>query len=141
VESASPELTQWLARAPTVVTSLGSLYRYEENSTKEMLGAIEYLLQEMPTVQVLWKLCSASSADPWLVALQETIKAEPRIYFTSWILTEMAAVLAHKNVKVAVHHGCANSYHEAVSAGVPQVVLSIWSDLYDNRTRVVFLDI
>lgn len=141
MESASPELAQWLGRAPTVVINLGSLYRYDENSTKEMLGAIKYLLQEIPTVQVLWKLRSASSADPWLAALQETIKAEPRIYITSWIPAEMAAVLAHKNVVVAVHHGGASSYHEAISAGVPQVVLPMWNDLYDNKTRIVFLGI
>ncbi|KAG9716470.1 hypothetical protein KCU73_g15634, partial [Aureobasidium melanogenum] len=40
-----------------------------------------------------------------------------------------------------VHHGGSNSYHEAILAGVPQVVLPVWIDTYDFAIRVEYLGI
>ncbi|KAK8066917.1 hypothetical protein PG997_013664 [Apiospora hydei] len=44
------------------------------------------------------------------------------------------AMLETRHIVASVHHGGANSYHEALSGGVPHVVLPMWVDLYNYAT-------
>jgi hypothetical protein len=109
------ELARWLARRPTVVINLGTLQRFDESSAGSMLGAIELLLDKVENVQVLWKMMPLRDEDAWVDEMKKRLAAEGgRVRFEKWISAEMAAVLASETVIVAVHHGGATSYHEAI---------------------------
>ncbi|XWW92174.1 hypothetical protein V2A60_000097 [Cordyceps javanica] len=51
------------------------------------------------------------------------------------------SVLRSGSVVCSVNHGGANTYFEAVSAGVPQIVLPVWYDTYDFARRVEYFGI
>jgi hypothetical protein len=109
------ELARWLARKPTVVINLGSLYRFDERSADSMLGAIEFLLERVGNVQVLWKLRPLRDGDHWVGEMRMRLGGDGgRVKVVDWVSAEPAAVLASKDVILAVHHGGASSYHEAI---------------------------
>ncbi|OBT64999.1 hypothetical protein VE03_05701 [Pseudogymnoascus sp. 23342-1-I1] len=135
------ELASWLARRPTVVINLGSLYKFTEDSAKSMLGAIEHLLEKIKDVQVLWKMSAEREEDDWVSEMRELAYSDQRVRIEKWITAEPAAVLATDTVVLSVHHGGASSYHETICAGKPHIVLPMWVDLYDFATRVEYLGI
>jgi hypothetical protein len=103
-----------VARRPTVVINLGSLYRFDERSADSMLGAIEFLLERVKNVQVLWKLRPLRDGDHWAGEMRMRLGGDGgRVRVVDWVSAEPAAVLASKGVVLAVHHGGASSYHEA----------------------------
>ena len=109
------ELSKWLARSPTVVINLGSLYRFDKRSAEGMIGAIEILLQNVDGVQVLWKMSAVSNGDYWVKEMRMKFGGEQgRVRIEEWISAEMGAVLASETVLLAVHHGGASSYYEAI---------------------------
>ncbi|KFX94668.1 hypothetical protein O988_06165 [Pseudogymnoascus sp. VKM F-3808] len=135
------ELASWLARRPTVLINLGTLYKFDEGAAKRMLGAIEHLLEKIKDVQVLWKLSAEREEDAWVGEMRKLARDDGRLRIEKWISAEIAAVLASDTVVLAVHHGGASSYHEAICAGKPQIILPMWVDLYDFATRVEYLGI
>ena len=109
------ELARWLARRPSVVINLGTLQRFDESSARSMLGAIELLLDKVENVQVLWKMMPLRDGDAWVDEMKKRLAAEGgRVRVEKWISAEMVAVLASETVILAVHHGGASSYHEAI---------------------------
>jgi hypothetical protein len=110
------ELARWLARGPTVVINLGSLFRYDERSASSMLGAIEFLFERVEDVQVLWKMpVLQDGGGDWVDVMKKKVEGEgKRVRIEQWISAEMAAVLASETVIAAVHHGGASSYYEAI---------------------------
>lgn len=109
------ELAGWLARGPTVVINLGSLFRYDERSASSMLGAIEFLFERVEDVQVLWKMpVLQDGGGDWVDVMKKVEGEGKRVRIEQWISAEMAAVLASETVIAAVHHGGASSYHEAI---------------------------
>ncbi|KAK3294448.1 uncharacterized protein B0H64DRAFT_418347 [Chaetomium fimeti] len=63
------------------------------------------------------------------------------VRIVDWLEAEPMAVLETGVVVCAVHHGGANSFLEAVCAGVPQVVLPVWMDTFDFARRAELLGI
>jgi hypothetical protein len=109
------ELARWLARRPSVIINLGTLQRFDESSARSMLGAIELLLDKVENVQVLWKMMPLRDEDAWVDEIKKRLAAEGgRVRVEKWISAEMVAVLASETVILAVHHGGASSYHEAI---------------------------
>jgi hypothetical protein len=108
------ELASWLARRPTVLINLGTLYKFDEGAAKRMLVAIEHLLEKIKDVQVLWKLSAEREEDAWVGEMRKLARDDGRLRIEKWISAEIAAVLASDTVVLAVHHGGASSYHEAI---------------------------
>jgi hypothetical protein len=115
VADTDAELARWLGRRPTVFINLGSLYRFDERSADSMLGAIEFLLERIGDVQVLWKMRPLRDGDPWVGVMRMRLGGDGgRVRVVNWVSAEPAAILASKSVILAVHHGGASSYHEAI---------------------------
>ncbi|KAI0869765.1 hypothetical protein GGS24DRAFT_477829 [Hypoxylon argillaceum] len=125
-----PELVAWLARAPTVLINLGSLFVYCEHHATTMALAIEDLLAKT-NVQVLWKMGKEDTIpDNYTLPAQNAIE-KGRLRVTNWLTVTPASILATGHVVASVHHGGANCYHEAIAAGIPQVVVPMWLDCYN----------
>ncbi|KAJ8128323.1 hypothetical protein O1611_g5311 [Lasiodiplodia mahajangana] len=109
-----PELVAWLARAPTVLINLGSLFVYSEHHATTMAQAIEELLAKT-NVQVLWKMDKEDTIpDNYTLPAQSAI-AQGRLRVTNWLTVSPASILATGHVVASVHHGGANCYHEAIA--------------------------
>lgn len=135
-----PELAQWLATRPTLIINMGSHVTYQEDEANEITSAIQQCIDRHPDIQVLWK-CSKTT-QPDRGAPDENIHLDSRIRVVSWLpSTPVACLTATKSVLAYVHHGGSNSFHEAIAAGVPQVVCPVWFDTYDFATRVELLGI
>ncbi|KAF5594994.1 2-hydroxyacylsphingosine 1-beta-galactosyltransferase [Fusarium pseudocircinatum] len=125
-----PETATWLKKAPTVLINLGSNLAYDESRAEVMAIAIAALLSTTD-YQVLWKFNKLGdfSAD-CLVNLKPYLDNE-RLKMPSWLVADPASLLDTGNFVTSVHHGGSNCYHEALSAGVTQVILPLWADLYN----------
>ncbi|KAH8895948.1 UDP-Glycosyltransferase/glycogen phosphorylase [Thozetella sp. PMI_491] len=145
------ELEQWLSKGPTVLINLGSLVKNTEEEAVEMAMAVRILLEESSkgknssSLQVLWKLKLAGDASfdeksPIYDILKTEIESG-RIRVTSWIEADPVSILASGHIICSVHHGGANTYNEAVTFGVPHVVLPVWADTYDFAHRVETLGV
>ncbi|KAI0799053.1 hypothetical protein GGR55DRAFT_684348 [Xylaria sp. FL0064] len=127
-----PELVAWLSRAPTVLVNLGSLFTYSEHHATTMALALEEVLAKTK-VQVLWKMSVSEDVpeDFALPAIAKSLVDQGRLKVTKWLTVSPASILDTGHVVVSVHHGGANCYHEAIAAGIPQVVLPMWLDCYN----------
>ncbi|KAK2595358.1 hypothetical protein QQS21_006894 [Conoideocrella luteorostrata] len=152
VEDDDPELAKWLANGPTIYINLGSICRISEDKACEIAQAIRTVLRTVPSapvsspLQVLWKLQKLGSykvREPGcriFDILADEFKLDlVRVY--SWLTPQPYALLRTGHITCSVHHGGANSYFEAVSSGIPQVVLPQWTDCYDYAQRVRHLGI
>ncbi|KAK8088299.1 2-hydroxyacylsphingosine 1-beta-galactosyltransferase [Apiospora hydei] len=102
------ELAAWLARAPTILINLGGDLR----------------------VQVLWKFRKEGLySDSFMDSLAPFTK-NGRLRVEHWLAVEPLSLMETGNVIVSVHHGGSGCYHEAISAGIPHVILPLWLDLY-----------
>nr|A0A411KZY6.1 RecName: Full=Glycosyltransferase buaB; AltName: Full=Burnettramic acids biosynthesis cluster protein B [Aspergillus burnettii]QBE85641.1 BuaB [Aspergillus burnettii] len=138
----------WLAQRPTILFNLGSHMKYKLTDAQQVVTALSMVLHTYPDMQILWK-CELSHDDPSSKepessdssAIQDLIPAEltDRIRVTSWITPSPMSILAHDSTIMYVHHGGSNSFHEALAAGVAQVVCPVWLDTYDVAARVEFL--
>ena len=114
---------------------------------KQVISALTTVLTKYPDLQVLWK-CQLSDSTTTTTTSKEaqnstnstnsnsndalTIPTHltDRILITPWITPSPTSILAHPNTITAVHHGGSNSFHEALAAGVTQVVCPVWLDKY-----------
>ncbi|VUC22991.1 unnamed protein product [Clonostachys rosea] len=125
-----PELAQWVGRAPTVIINLGSGFSYPLNYVRPMVGAIVEVLTKT-NVQVLWKFNKHGEySDEELAPLKPFIESG-RLQMSNWLPVDVLSLLETGDVVASVHHGGSNCFHEAVSAGVPHVILPMWVDLYN----------
>ncbi|KAL0937003.1 udp-glucoronosyl and udp-glucosyl transferase family protein [Colletotrichum truncatum] len=159
--SQDPELAGWLSRGPTVYMNLGTHHLFDISLAREAALAFRYLLDEAQVsqhhrkLQILWKMPRKSSegdhTDPssteFLGPWQE-IKAilgseidRDQVRIVNWITAEPKSVLESGHVVLAINHGGANSFHEALCTGIPQVILPGWLDCYDFAQRCEILGI
>ncbi|KAL0938507.1 2-hydroxyacylsphingosine 1-beta-galactosyltransferase [Colletotrichum truncatum] len=148
LKEADPALEIWLAKRPTVYINLGTHATYEEADARELAGALKILLEaakkEGKDLQVLWKLKKRGEyRGEGFAAVLEAVGSEweEHVRITDWLDADPMSILESGSVICSVNHGGANSYFEAVSAGVPQVVLPVWFDTYDFAQRVEYLGI
>ncbi|KAK6524329.1 hypothetical protein TWF281_011237 [Arthrobotrys megalospora] len=122
------ELLDWI-RGPTVLISLGSGYLYLEYDARAMIEAIQAVLKETD-VQIIWKMDKLVPFDDEFIktALQEWTD---RLRIEKWLAVEPPTLVQHKDVIAFVHHGGAGCFHDAIAAGVSQITLPQWADLYD----------
>ncbi|KAK8136774.1 hypothetical protein PG984_004714 [Apiospora sp. TS-2023a] len=125
------ELATWLARVPTILINLGGGFVYPESYALAMAQAIAKLLQDLPLpVQVLWKCRKDGSYGDDFMQSIVPFTNSGRLRVENWLGAEPLSLMETGNVIVSVHHGGAGCYHEAISAGIPQVILPLWLDLY-----------
>ncbi|KAF5502658.1 Glycosyltransferase sdnJ [Colletotrichum aenigma] len=132
-EEQDPELANWMKKAPTVLINLGSFFRYDEERARAMAGSLKVVL-ERTEVQVLWKIMP--NTEPvledgvWMPLVVDYVKSG-RLRVEKWLSADPLSLLETGHVILSVHHGGASSYHEAVSAGVPHLVVPAWLDCYN----------
>ncbi|KAG5743422.1 hypothetical protein H9Q70_013864 [Fusarium xylarioides] len=125
-----PETATWLKRAPTVLINLGSNLAYDESRAEVMAIAVGALLSSTD-YQVLWRFNKLGDfSDNFLVHLKPYLDNE-RLKMPSWLVADPSSLLDTGNIVTSVHHGGSNCYHEALAAGVTQVILPLWADLYN----------
>ncbi|KAH0156705.1 glycosyltransferase family 1 protein, partial [Aureobasidium melanogenum] len=134
------KLHGWLQQGPTVLINLGSHVVADRRLAAEFAVAIKTLLHRRPDIQILWKLKTKDDLGDALSVIAREIQ-ENRVRIEPWLPAQPIAILTAGNVVCMVHHGGSNSYHEAILAGVPQVVLPVWIDTYDFAIRVEYLGI
>ncbi|KAL2161806.1 hypothetical protein VTH06DRAFT_7590 [Thermothelomyces fergusii] len=167
VDEVDAELAAWLRRGPTVFVCLGTHRILEESEAVEMARALRALLDavegseditrrtvalwDVPgKLQVLWKLKrnKPGQANMYEVgpgtAVYDILGAEieaDRVRIVDWVKPQPSAVLQAGTVICTVNHGGANSFHDAVTSGIPLVVLPAWLDCYDFANRAEYLGI
>ncbi|SCV52105.1 uncharacterized protein FFB14_12417 [Fusarium fujikuroi] len=130
IDQQDPETATWLKKSPTVLINLGSNLTYDESRAEFMAIAIAALLSSTD-YQVLWKFNKLGDfSDDFLVHLKPYLNNE-RLKMPSWLIADPSSLLDTGNIVTSVHHGGSNCYHEALAAGVTQVILPLWADLYN----------
>ncbi|KAH8895517.1 UDP-Glycosyltransferase/glycogen phosphorylase [Thozetella sp. PMI_491] len=124
------ELVAWIQKAPTVVVNLGSLFKYTEERAKTMAKVLQAVLQDTD-VQVLWKVAKGAEFDDEYTAPVKDFLKQDRLRIMTWLSIDTLPLLQTDNTVLSVHHGGSSSYNEATAAGVPQVVIPLWEDLYN----------
>ncbi|KAK6062547.1 2-hydroxyacylsphingosine 1-beta-galactosyltransferase [Seiridium cupressi] len=135
LDSADRGLARWLQARPTIIVNMGSHLRYGPKQAAEVLAALESFLEHHPDKQVLWKCPGAGK--------EAAPHQSPHVRVVSWLPSTPTACLttSPSTILAYVHHGGSNSFHEAIAAGVPQVVCPVWTDTYDFASRVELLGI
>ncbi|KAH8162100.1 hypothetical protein CIB48_g6159 [Xylaria polymorpha] len=135
-EEQAPALTEWLARAPTVLISLGSLFVWTENHATIMAQAIADTLAWRSDLQILWKFMKApydaegaTYGDEFMAPLLPYLESG-RLKIESWLEVQPVSLLETGHIVASVHHGGAGCYSEALGTGVPQLILPQWLDHY-----------
>lgn len=123
-------LYSWMDEAhshasPIVLISLGSVYELDAPRVHAIYEALSHL-----PVHVLWKLSRNEQAYLPHVAI-----SNDRFRFVSWV-PDMLLLVAHPGVKLHINHGGANTLHEALYFGKPQVCLPAWLDCFDFAIRL-----
>ncbi|WVW78305.1 hypothetical protein I302_100259 [Kwoniella bestiolae CBS 10118] len=110
--------------------------RYSMKDAMEMYRSIRILLDVRTDIQVIWKLVKLGEYE-----IPDSGSSEDRLRIVEWLSADPISILKDGNIICFVNHGGSNSYHEALYAGVPQVVLPSWTDCYDFPARVQYLGI
>ncbi|CAN8101544.1 unnamed protein product [Discula destructiva] len=143
-----PALDAWLSRGPSVYVNLGTQLKMTPAQGLEFAFALrDFFDTTGPSsrYQVLWKVKQDGSKGKEIswegewAAVRETLQPEidaDRTRITAWVEADPCSILQSGHIVCSVHHGGANSHHEALAAGVPHVVLPGWLDCYDFGNRV-----
>ncbi|KAM5380148.1 hypothetical protein ACJZ2D_003795 [Fusarium nematophilum] len=125
-----PELAAWLKRASTVLINLGSNLAYDETRAAAMSAAISEVMSKLD-VQILWKFNKMGEySDDVLLPLKPYLDND-WLRTPSWLVADPSSLLETGDIVASVHHGGSNCYHEAIAAGLPQLILPLWADLYN----------
>ncbi|RCI11516.1 hypothetical protein L249_7712 [Ophiocordyceps polyrhachis-furcata BCC 54312] len=150
VADADPKLLTWLARGPTIYVNLGSLVWFDAEQTTEMAQALRLVVDTLekgayPGIQLLWKLKADKACKAELETLARSLlnsqAKDGRVKIVDWIQAEPLSVLKSGHVVCSVNHGGASSFNEAIVAGVPQIILPVWTDCHDNAIVVEMLGV
>ncbi|EAW14022.1 glycosyltransferase family 1 protein [Aspergillus clavatus NRRL 1] len=137
------ELAEWMAKRPTILANLGSHVTFDNEMARQFAEGLSHLLKHVPQIHVLWKL----KWKPQIIVDDRVFQSirgaitDGRVRITDWIQAEPISLLMSGHVQCVVHHGGSNSFHEAIRAGVPQIILPVWFDTYDFANRVEWLGI
>ncbi|KAI5461931.1 hypothetical protein BGZ63DRAFT_442770 [Mariannaea sp. PMI_226] len=115
-----PEVASWLKRGPTILINLGS----------NLAVTIARVLSNID-VQILWKFNKLGEySNDVLLPLKPYFNSD-RLRAPNWLLADPSSLLETGDIVASVHHGGSNCYHEAIAAGLPQIILPLWADLYN----------
>ncbi|KAK6066196.1 UDP-glucoronosyl and UDP-glucosyl transferase [Seiridium cupressi] len=98
-----------------------------------------------PGLQILWKLKRYGNFETGTGSKIHDVLGQEidndLVRIVDWLQEQPSAILQSGHIACSIHHGGANSYNEAASAGIPQVILPQWTDCYDYGQRVEILGI
>ncbi|KAK0220219.1 hypothetical protein IW262DRAFT_1383384 [Armillaria fumosa] len=135
------ELAAWLGHSPTILVNLGTHVNMNEMGVRQLAIALRILLDRERKVQVMWKLRTHNDCK---ASLRDILGADMdggRVKVVDWLDIEPLALLRHDNLVCVVNHGGANSFFEAIHAGVPQIILPAWYDCYEYAARIEWLGV
>ncbi|KAH8734142.1 hypothetical protein BGZ61DRAFT_445845 [Ilyonectria robusta] len=133
------DLLDWVKRAPTMMIALGSHYQYTEQRARVMVDAIQQVLGQTD-IQVLWKVVLPDVIDDSFLHSAKA-SSSGRFRTEKWLDVEPPSLLLTDTMVASVHHGGSGCFHDALAAGVPQIILPLWIDLYDFAQLVDYLGI
>ncbi|KAL7956363.1 glycosyltransferase family 1 protein [Trichoderma compactum] len=147
LEETDAKLAEWLAQGRTIYVNIGSVVKVPVDQAIEIAKALKTVMDtfnrqtEKGRLQVLWKLKKRGRYSVYeptcsIAKIFRSEFAHDRVRIVDWIQPEPVSILRTGNVVCSVHHGGANSFNEAIVAGVPQVVLPVWGVNYDYAQRV-----
>lgn len=169
IQNIDPELAAWLEQGGggTILVQMGTHWDTDgdlpsrERKIAGIAQGLRILLDQVPDVQVLWKLQTAFSSDVKFDTASNNVLlpvsvSEPlvplvphmsRVRITGWLKPNPSAVLESRSSSgkphtiAVVHHGGGNSFWEATRAGIPQVILPAWYDCYEFAVRADYTGI
>ena len=113
IETADPELKEWLSRGDTVIMCMGTHFHYAESQVKAIINGFLSGINHDSNTQFLWKLSNKSELESLIdEALKDPMDKE-RFKIFEWFEADPASIMKHPNVIAYIHHGGANSYYEA----------------------------
>ncbi|KAH6975659.1 hypothetical protein EDB80DRAFT_727887 [Ilyonectria destructans] len=122
-------MVDWLTKGPTILINLGSSVIWTQTQATIMTEAIAVVLDKT-NVQILWKFNKVGNySDDYLSALKPHLDSG-RLRMERWLTVDPSSLLETGYIIASIHHGGSNCYHEAIAAGVPQIILPQWADLY-----------
>ncbi|WZH43095.1 uncharacterized protein QYS62_004097 [Fusarium acuminatum] len=131
----APELVEWLKKAPTILINLGSTVMYTEAQASVMIQAITKVLDQL-NVQFLWKFNKYGNYSNNIFLPVQRYIENGQLRLERWLTVDPTSILETGRFIASVHHGGANCYNEAVYAGIPQIVMPLWADLYNYAVLV-----
>ncbi|EPS45087.1 hypothetical protein H072_900 [Dactylellina haptotyla CBS 200.50] len=138
IEAGDP-LLLWIKQAPTVLINLGTHCNFPEKHAVEVLKGIQTVTEKIPVVQILWKW---KEVERHAELVEKHIgKDNNRVKIVKWLENSPMDLLNTGDIVCNVHHGGANSFYEALWAGVPHVILPKWFDNYDMAARAEWLGV
>ncbi|KAI1213071.1 glycosyltransferase family 1 protein [Annulohypoxylon truncatum] len=146
-EEVSPELSQWLAQAPTLLVNLGSFFAWDHSRASAMAQAIADILHERAGLQVLWKLRKTGKeyggvafGDEFLDPVRPYLE-NGRLKMVQWLPVEPAALFETGHIVASVHHGGAGCFNEALGTGIPHIILPQWLDHYSIAQQAEYIGV
>lgn len=109
--SKESELSKWLDGRRTIVMNMGTNFHYSEAQVRNVLRG--FIAGTSPVDQVFWKLHDKARFQHILDEELVNEQVKERFRIVDWIDVDPGEVMKHENVVAYVHHGGANSYHEA----------------------------
>ena len=112
IETADPELNQWLDRGETVIMSMGTHFRYTKSQVKAIINGFLSGINHDSNTQFLWKLSDRSELESLIEEVLKDPRDKERFKIVDWFEADPALIMKHPNVIAYIHHGGANSYYE-----------------------------
>jgi hypothetical protein len=113
IETADPELNQWLGRAETAIICMGTHFHYTESHVKAIISGLLSGVDRESNTQFLWKFPDKSKFESLIEEALKDPKDKERFKIVDWFEADPASIMKHPNVTAYIHHGGANSYYEA----------------------------
>ena len=113
IETSDPELYRWLGRGKTVIMCMGTHFRYSESQVKAVISGFLSAIDHDSDTQFLWKLSDKSKLEGLIDEALKDPRDNQRFRIVNWFEADPASIMRHPNVVAYVHHGGANSFHEA----------------------------
>jgi len=109
--SKEDELSKWLDGGKTLMISMGTHFSYSEAQVRNTIRGFS---AGAPSAdQLFWKLHNKAKFQHIIDEELANEQVKERFRIVDWIDVDPGEVMKHKNVIAYVHHGGANSYHEA----------------------------
>ncbi|MBM4392564.1 MAG: glycosyltransferase family 1 protein [Deltaproteobacteria bacterium] len=127
-DAANPGLREWLDDARStgskvIYASFGSVMVPSNDLLARVTEGLRRLVDEHEQVRVLWSL--GANYHPAALPLLEGVDRR-RLRIETWV--PQVAVLEHGVVEAMLYHGGANGVHEALSRGIPLVIVPFGFD-------------
>jgi hypothetical protein len=116
LEDEDPDLATWLSQAPTLLIVLGSHTIFNTDDVREMIHAIQIIVTNAPSIQVLWKLEVFPEDDQALYhGDMEILLGTGRVRTGKHLKADPASLLETGHIIAYVHRSRGNSFYEAIA--------------------------